>query len=354
MKGFASDNSSGVHPKVLAAMAAVNQGHVYAYGNDPTTEKAIDLLRQHFGEHSEVFFVFNGTGANVLCLSQVLQSTDAVICADTAHLYEHECGAPEKFVGCKIIPAKTTNGKLTVEAIKQVIKGVDDAHYSQPKLISLAQITEMGTCYSPDELTKITDFAHSNNMLVHMDGSRIFNAACALDLPLKAFTKEVGIDLLSCGGTKNGLMCAEAVIFFDPKLAPGFKYRRKQGMQVASKMRFIAAQFIALFDNHLWHQNAAHANKMAQRLARGLENLAQGLEGLENTATIKLLHQPAANMLFATLPHDLIEPLQQQFIFYVMQQMDQHQHLVRLVCSFDTAESDVDSFIAAIKNLLVH
>lgn len=338
-KGFASDNSSGVHSEVLAKLAEVNQGHVNAYGYDAYTEQASDYFKKEFGEDTEAFFVFSGTAANVLGISNVIKPFQAVICAESSHTYVDECGAIENFSGSKLLPIETTDGKLTVELIKQRITGRFDEHHAQVKIIQITQITELGTLYSLDEIKQITKFAHENNFLVYMDGARLANAACALELPFHAFTKDVDVDILSVGGTKNGLMGAEAVVFLNPKLAEDFKYVRKQGMQLASKMRFLSAQYLAYFENDLWKESATHANQMGQLLARGLSTFE----------TIKFMQQPAANMIFAYFPEAIIQPLQQQFPFYLM---ESEAGLVRLVCSFDTEEADVEAFIAAVQELI--
>jgi len=251
-KGFASDNNSGVHSKIMKAIESANGGHFTGYGNDSFTEKAINIFKQQFGNETEVFFVFNGTGANVLGLSSVTRSFNSVICAETAHIQEDECGAPEKFTGCKLLPVETTNGKITPEAINHHLKGFDFEHHSQPRVISISQVTEMGTVYQPDEIKALAALAHKNNMLLHMDGARISNAAVSLGLDFKEFTRDCGVDILSFGGTKNGMMMGEAVLFFNSDLARQTKFIRKQSMQLFSKMRFVGAQFLAYFNNELW------------------------------------------------------------------------------------------------------
>jgi threonine aldolase len=265
-RGFASDNNAGVHPDILKEISAVNIGHTIGYGSDIYTDKAKDLFRKHLGESAEVFFVFTGTAANVLGLSGVTRPWNSVITAFSAHIEQDECGAPEKFTGCKVLTVDTVNGKIDVGMLAKHMHGLDFEHHSQPKVISITQATEMGTVYTVDEIKRISDFAHENNMLVHMDGARIANAAVSLDLPFKNFTTDAGVDLLSFGGTKNGMMFGEAVCFLKPGLSENFKYIRKQGMQLASKMRFISAQYIAYFSNDLWKKCAAHSNSMARLL----------------------------------------------------------------------------------------
>ena len=338
-KGFASDNNSGVHFEILKAMEEANQGHVVGYGNDFYTQKAIGIFKEKFGQETEVFFVFNGTGANVLGLSTVTHSFNSIICAETAHIQEDECGAPEKFTGCKLLPVEPENGKLTPEKIRHHIKGFDFEHHSQPRVISISQVTEMGTVYQPNEIAELADLAHKNNMLLHMDGARIANAAVALGLDFKAFTKDCGVDILSFGGTKNGMMMGEAVLFFNPSLTPLTKYIRKQSMQLYSKMRFVGAQFIAYFENDLWKKTASHANKMAKLLEAEVAKIPE----------IKLTQTVNANGVFAIVPREIIEPLQQSFFFYIWNDVTSE---VRWMTSFDTKEDEIFEFTKLIKELV--
>lgn len=335
-RSFASDNNAGVHPDVLRAISAANVGHVRGYGDDPYTAAAIASLRTHLGAHVEAFFMFNGTGANVAVLQALMPSYGSVICAETAHINVDECGAPEKFTGGKLIDVPTPDGKLTPALIEANCHGQGDAHHSQPLVVSITQSTEMGTCYSAAEVRAIADCAHAHGLLLHMDGARISNAAASLGLSLRAITADCGVDALSFGGTKNGLMGGEAAIFFKPELARQFKYIRKQSMQLASKMRFIAAQFDALLSGDLWLRNASHANAMAQRLARALT----GVPGLTITQPVQ------ANAVFATLPHRHIAPLQEQAFFYVW---NETRGEVRWMTSFDTTEADVDAFARLVR-----
>lgn len=251
-RGFASDNNAGVHPEIIKAIQNVNEGHTIAYGDDPYTEEATKVIKDIFGEKAEVFFVFIGTAANVLSLDAITQPYHSVICSETAHIHVDECGAPEKFTGCKLLSVETEDGKLNVDGIKKHMHGFGFEHHSQPGVISITQSSEMGTAYSVEEIRKISDYAHQNGLLLHMDGARISNAAVSLNKSFKEFTADAGVDVLSFGGTKNGMMYGEAVIFFDKVLAQDFKYRRKQGMQLASKMRFISTQFLAFLSNDLW------------------------------------------------------------------------------------------------------
>ena len=265
-RAFASDNWAGVHPEVLDAMAAANVGHVPSYGGDPYTLDAIARIADEVGGDPEVFLVFSGTAANVLCLQSMVRSHQAVICSETAHVHTSECGAAEKHIGCKLLPVPSPNGKITVQGIREHLHHIGDEHHVQPRAITITQATEYGTVYTPHEIRVIADFAHANSLLLHMDGARIFNAAVHLNVPLRAIAGDAGIDALSFGGTKNGLIAGEAVVFFKRFLADDFEFRRMQGMQLSSKMRFIAAQFSALLTDGLWNRSAAHSNGMAQLL----------------------------------------------------------------------------------------
>jgi threonine aldolase len=331
-RSFASDNNAGIHPEVIEAIKAANDGHVIGYGGDHITERAVKLFQKHFGEDVAVYFVFGGTGANVLGLQAVTKSHNAIICAETAHVNVDECGAPEKFTGCKLLLAPTTDGKLRVEQIKSLLTGIGIEHHVQPRVISISQATEMGTVYNKKELKTLADFAHENDMLLHVDGARLANAAVSLDASLKEITADAGVDVLSFGGTKNGMMYGEAVIFFDKKLAADFKYIRKQGMHLPSKMRFISAQFEALLSGDLWKRSAMHANRMAQMLANELANVPQ----------IKLTQPVETNGVFAFVPPEYIASLQEKYFFYVW---DQEISEVRLMASFDTTEDDVRDFV---------
>src|SRR5215471_17579739 len=265
-RSFASDNNAGIHPEILKAISQANVGHVVGYGADPYTEAMVAKFREHFGADAEVFVVFNGTGANCLSLQSLTKTYNAVICAASAHIYTDECGAPEKFTGCKLIPLETADGKLTVEMVKHAYHGIGDEHHVQPKVVSITQSTEMGTVYQPAEIQALSSFAHEHDMYLHVDGARIANAAAALDQTLRQATRDLGVDVLSFGGTKNGIMGGEAVVFFRRELAQDFLFRRKQSMQLASKMRFLSAQLGTLLTNDLWLSNAQHSNHMAKLL----------------------------------------------------------------------------------------
>ena len=331
-RSFASDNNAGVHPEILDAIKNANDGHVIAYGGDPITARAMELFQKHFGSDVAVFFVFGGTGANVLGLKAITQSHHAIFCADTAHVNVDECGAPEKFTGCKLITIPTPDGKLRVEQIKPLLHGIGVEHHVQPHVITISQVTEMGTVYTREELRTLADFAHDNNMLLHVDGARLANAAVALDATFREITGDVGVDVLSFGGTKNGMMYGEAVVFFDKGRAGDFKYIRKQGMQLPSKMRFISAQFEALLSGDLWRRGATHANRMAQVLGSELAKVPK----------VELTQPVESNGVFATIPAEYIPVLQERYFFYVW---DAAISEVRLMASFDTSEEDIRDFV---------
>ena len=336
---FASDNYSGVHPDVLAALAEANTGHVPSYGADPVTAAAVVAVRRHLGAQAEVAFVLNGTGANVVGLDLLLRPWEHVVCARTAHINVDECGAPERLLGVKLVDVDTPDGKLTPDLVRAVHTGVGDEHRTQPRVVSITQSTELGTLYTPDEVRALAACAHELGMYLHLDGARLCNAAAALDVPLRATTTDCDVDVLSFGGTKNGLLGAEAVVVLRPELAGPLGYVRKQCMQLGSKLRFTAAQFLALLEGDLWHRNAAHANAMAARL----QDAVQGLPGLAVTRPRQV------NAVFATLPEAAIPLLQKVSAFYTW---DEATHEVRWMCSWDTTERDVDTFAAAVREVL--
>jgi threonine aldolase len=339
MKGFASDNYSGVHPQILKAISDVNADHAIAYGGDVYTEKAVQQFKQLLGESVEVYFSFNGTAANVLGLKALTQPHHAVICAQTAHINVDECGAPERFTGCKLLTVPTKDGKLRIEDIEKFQSLVDFEHHVQPKVMSISQTTELGTLYTPDEIKALANYAHSKNMFLQMDGARIANAAAALNMPIKNFTFDCGVDVLSFGGTKNGMMYGEAIVFSDKSLCENFKYIRKQGMQLASKMRYISAQFSAYLSDDLYLKTARHANAMAQRLVEKLNDIPE----------IEITQKSAANAVFAKLPKAMIKPLQDEYFFY---EWNEQNHEVRWMCSWDTTETEIENFVSLIKKLL--
>jgi len=340
-RGFASDNYAGVHPDALAAIAEANVGHSPAYGYDATTDGAVERFRQLLGEHVDVFFVFNGTAANVVGLDPMRKPWESVICTDVAHINTDECAAPERHLGSKLFGVRTGDGKLTPELIRTAhAEGVvADEHRSRPGVVSITQSTELGTLYTAAEVRAIADTTHALDMYLHMDGARISNAAVALGLELREITTDCGVDVLSFGGTKNGLMAAEAVVFFHRELARDAKYIRKQQMQLASKMRFISAQFQALLSNDLWRHNATRANAMARRLA----------DGVRDVPGVRIVHPVQANGVFAVLPESAVAPLQEEFHFYRGFQTATD---CRWMCSWDTTEDDVDRFAAAIAEVV--
>jgi threonine aldolase len=335
-RGFASDNAATIHPEVLAAIERANAGHAFGYGHDDYTAAVEAKLTEQLGA-ARAFLVFNGTGANVLALRAVCRPWEAVICASSAHLNTDECGAPEAIAGVKLRTAPTYDGKLTPELVSSLIGPAGDEHAVQPRLVSISQTTELGTLYDRLELRAITDAAHESGLLVHMDGARLANAAAALGVGLAEAS--AGADVLSFGGTKNGLMLGEAVVFFDSGLAAGFEYLRKQTMQLASKMRFLAAQFDALLSDELWFRCARHANAMAAALARAVRDLP----GLTITRPVE------ANAVFAVLPERAIRALIEEFPFYVW---DEATGEVRWMCSWDTTVEDVSAFAEAIRAAL--
>jgi threonine aldolase len=334
-RGFASDNNAGVHPEVLEAIGRANQGHVIAYGNDDYTRSAIQKFEEHFGSDIAVFFTFNGTGANVLSLQALTRSFQSVLCSDYAHIYTDECGAPEKHTGCKLIPLTHQDGKITLESVRQAYHGIGDQHHSQPRVISITQCTEMGTVYQPEEVQALARFAHEHGMFLHMDGARIANAAASLGQTLRAASRDLGVDVLSFGGTKNGILGGEAVVFFHPEQSEDFLYLRKQSMQLASKMRFTAAQFEVLLTNELWKRSAEHANRMALMLERELRKIPE----------VRIVWKVEANGVFVQIPRHAIEKIKRQYFFYMW---IEEEFIVRWMCSFDTAEEDIREFAEVI------
>ena len=344
-RGFASDNYAGVHPEVLAAIAAANDGHQIAYGEDVYTARLAETMREQFGEKAETFPVFNGTGANVTALTSVLPRWGAVVSTSTSHIHSDEGGAPEKVAGLKLFVVDTPDGKLTPELIATQAWGFDDEHRAQPAAVSITQTTELGTVYTPDEIRAIADAAHEHDMALHLDGARIWNAAAALGVPFREFTTDAGVDVLSFGGTKNGLLGAEAVVVLNPDRAAGLVRLRKTLMQLSSKMRFQSAQLLALFDGGLGLASAGHANAMAARLRGALDELiaAGDAPGLS-------FSQPTqANAVFAVLPNDAADRIRERYRFY---DWDRAAGQVRWMTAFDTTEADVDGFVEAIREEL--
>lgn len=333
---FASDNAAPVHPAVMAAIAEANTGASSAYGADPWTRRTERWFADTFGPTSSTTLVWNGTGANVVALRALLRPWEAVLCTAEAHINVDECGAPERIAGCKLVDLPTPDGKLTPALVEAALVGIGDQHRVQPRVVSITQITEHGTVYSLDELRAISAVAHRHGLLVHMDGARIANAAASMGTSLRECTVDVGIDVLSFGATKNGAMGAEAVVVFDPALAASLPFLRKQTAQLASKMRYLAAQFLGLAHDDTWLANARQANAMAQRLAEGI----RGIDGVTITQSVD------ANAVFALLPREATTALQRDFHFYVWDEVTGE---VRLMCNWATEAEDVDQLIAAIR-----
>lgn len=336
VRAFASDNYSGVHPEVMAALAEANDGHQVAYGEDVYTERLQEVMSDLFGKEVAVFPVFNGTGANVTALQSLLPRWGAVVCAQTAHINCDEGGAPERVGGMKLLAVPTENGKLTPELIDKEAWGFGDEHRAQPLAVSITQTTELGTCYTPAEVKAICDHAHSKGMKVHMDGARLANAAAYLNVPVREFTSDAGVDILSFGGTKNGIIFGEVIVALNPEAADGLIYLRKLNMQLSSKMRFISAQVLALLTDELWLKSARHSNAMAAKLRAAVDQIP-GVVPTQRTQ---------ANGIFAVLPEGVADRLRSKFRFY---DWDEAAREVRWMCSFDTTEEDIDAFAAAIR-----
>src|SRR6195952_1776274 len=339
VRGFASDNYSGVHPEVLAALAAANEGHQVSYGEDDYTARLVQLMAEHFGAGIECFPVFNGTGANVLSLQSLLPRWGAVICTETAHINTDENAAPERVGALKLLTVPTPDGKLTPELIDRQAFGWGDEHRAQPLAVSITQTTELGPAYTPGEIRAIADHIHPLGMRLHLDGARIANAAASLNLPLRAFTTDAGVDIVSFGGTKNGLLFGEAIVVLRPEVSSGLTFLRKMNMQLASKMRFVSAQLIALLEGDLWLRSAQHSNAMAARLVEGV----QGLDGVRITQPVQ------ANAVFAVLDPAVADQLRELFRFYDWNPATGE---VRWMCAFDTTEADVDAFVGELERLL--
>lgn len=332
---FASDNAAGAHPDVLTAVCNANEGYALAYGNDEYTERAAVKVQKHFGNNAEVYFVYNGTAANVLGISACIRPFNAVICTEISHMNKHECGAPEHFSGCKLITVPEKQGKMDTQMISEHIEGLEDEHYVQPLLISVTQATETGTVYRPEEIKEIASYAHKRGMYVHVDGARIANAAAFLELSMAECVK--GADIISLGATKNGLMFGEAVVILNTGLNKQFRYIRKQGMQLHSKMRYIAAQFNAYLSDSLWLRNAEHANRMASMLAHKLGDIPE----------TDIVYPVETNGVFVSLPSQTIPRLQKRFFVHVW---DEHRSAVRIMTAFNTREKDIESLVSAIKD----
>lgn len=334
-RGFASDNYAGAHPEVLEALAAANVGHQSAYGDDVVTSRATTMVQDLFGSQAAFFPVFNGTGANVVALQAVTMRWQSVVASATAHIHADEGGAPEVMAGLKLWTVPTVDGKLRPEDVQSQCFDMEFVHRSQPGAVSITQSSEMGTVYTPDEVAAIAEAAHANGLALHMDGARLSNAAASLGVPVRAFTTDAGVDLVSFGLTKNGAMVAESVVVVNSERVRGIDFLRKTSMQLSSKMRFMSAQYVALLTDDLWLRNAAHANEMARRLEQGVRTLPE----------VRLTQQVQANAVFAILPADITAALQERFHFYTWNQQTGE---VRWMCAWDTTPEDVDSFVAAI------
>lgn len=339
MKTFASDNYSGIHPLIMDAILKANTKHAISYGDDTYTTEAQQAFEREFGRGVKVLYTFNGTGANVVALKTCLLPFQSILCTDTAHIYVDECGAPVQSSGSSIIAFKTPNGKLTPSLLEKELKQIGNVHHVQPKVISISQTTELGTVYSIEELKTLTAYAHKHGMYVHVDGARISNAVASLGVSLKEATVDCGIDIMSFGGTKNGLMMGEAVLIFNEDLKQHAPFYQKQTAQLFSKNRFIAAQFTALLQDELWRKMALHSNKMAQLLATQLKDIKE-----------VVITQPVqANALFVVIPSHVIEPLRAAFRFY---DWDAETGELRWMCSFDTTEEDVTEFVNKLRSLI--
>lgn len=332
MRSFASDNNSGVHPNVLKSLQLANEGHAIGYGDDPWTREAMELFKQTFGPESETFIVLNGTGANIVSLQLTTRPFNSIICSDTSHILVDECGSPVKNTGCPIFSLPTSDGKLTPALIRQKLHGFGDQHHSQPGVVYLSQCTELGTVYTPEEICEITALAHQHGMYVHMDGARLANAAAMLHSSLKALTTDCGVDILSFGGTKNGLMMGESVVILNPALVETARFIRKQSAQLASKMRYLSVQFSTYLKDDFWLKNASQANEMAQLLHHALSKHPE----------VRFTQKVETNALFLTLPKPVIDALLKNWFFYFWNEPNNE---IRLVCSFDTTLDDVNAFI---------
>lgn len=339
MRGFGSDNHSGISPEILQAIADANIDHALAYGDDEYTQRLTQLIRDTFGPKAMPYLVFNGTGANMLCIDAMCRSHEAVVCAETAHINVDECGAPQRIVGCRLLTVETPDGKLTPSLVRTRLHGFGFQHHSQPKAISITQPTELGTCYTLDELRELADLAHDYNMYLHIDGARLANAAAAMNCTMRALTTDIGADCVSLGGTKNGLLMGECAIILNPQLDNQLPYRRKQMAQLGSKMRFMAAQMDRYLQDDLWHRNALHSNAMAQQLYQAVRDLPG----------LKVVYPVDANSVFVQLPREVWQRLQQDYFFY---EWDEAADIVRWMCSFDTTQEDIDRFVQRLKELL--
>ena len=338
MRSFASDNNSGVHPAIMDAIIKANDGHAVGYGDDVWTRRADKCLANIFGDDVQPYYVFNGTGANMIALQAVTRPFHSIITASTGHINVDECGAPSKFTSCMVKEIITPDGKLTPDLIANQLHGFGDQHHSQPKVVYLSQVTELGTLYTSEELRDVCDFVHSYDMYIHMDGSRLANACAKLKVGMRELTRDCGVDILSLGGTKNGMMIGEAVIAFRPELAAYLKFYRKQSAQLYSKMRYLSAQYTAYFEDGLWLKNATQANEMAGLLAQKIEHLP----GIQITQKVE------SNAIFLIMPAEVIKKMRESYFFYTW---NEARNEVRLVCSWDTTKEDVEAFVVLLSSL---
>lgn len=339
LRSFASDNNSGAHPAILEALAEANEGMAKSYGDDPLSIHVDELFREHFGPRARIHYVVTGTAANVLGLRSVTQTWQSVLCSDLAHIHVDECGAPEAFGGIKVVPIPSASGKIDVQALRPHLQHKGYVHHSQPRVVQITQCTELGTLYSPEEIKTLADFCHKNDLILHMDGARLANACAALGLGFREMTTDLGVDVLSFGGTKNGMLMGEAVVFLNPGLGRDFRYVRKQGMQLVAKMRFITAQFERYLRDGLWLENAKNANRAARRLAEQVDRIP----GVTINRTVQ------TNAVFASLPRPAVEKLLKRYYFYLWREEPLE---VRWMTSFDTTDEQVDAFAASVREAM--
>ncbi len=338
MRSFASDNNSGVHPLIMDALSKANADHAVGYGDDPWTAAATAKIKEVFGATASPYFVFNGTGANSVALQAVTRSFHSILCAQTAHIYVDECGAPARMTGCSLTAIPTPDGKLTPGLILPHLHNFGVCHHSQPKVVYISQVSELGTVYTIDEVRAIADLLHAHDMYLHMDGARLANACAYLHCSMKALTVDAGVDVLSFGGTKNGMMMGEAVIAFHPEIAENLIYFRKQSAQLASKMRYLSAQFIPYLDNNLWLDNAARANESALKVAALLQSYPQ----------IRFTQKIESNQLFFTIPPEALKQLQDTYFFYMWNEAANE---ARFVTSWDTSDEDIAGLATVLKRI---
>lgn len=338
MRSFASDNNSGVHPRIMDAIIKANDNHAVGYGEDPWTAAAEAKIKEVFGNTASPFIVFNGTGANSVALQAVTRSFNSILCASTAHINVDECGAPARMTGCAFVAIPTPDGKLTPELIRPHLHNFGVCHHSQPKAVYISQVSELGTIYTIDEVRAIADLLHEHDMYLHMDGARLANACAYLNCSMKAVTVDAGVDILSFGGTKNGMMMGESVVSFRPEISANLQYFRKQSAQLASKLRYLSAQFIPYLENNLWLENAKKANEAALRLASVLKKYPQ----------IHFTQKIESNQLFFTIPSEQLKKLQEKYFFYMW---NEDINEARLVTSWDTTDADINDIAQTLSEI---